>query len=99
MIILDWLNDLDFGKYVVLVIFLFFGVIEIFGGYYKGIKRIWDDWIMEFLSFFLLSINSYIVFFGIIYFGKIVFLDVYNSWVGLSWWIVVFLYVLVDDLV
>ena len=98
MVISDWLNDPDSGKHVVLVTLLFFGAIETFGGHYKGTKRTRDDWIMEFLSFFLLSINSYIVLFGIIYLGKTVFPDAYNSWAGLSWWIAFPLYVLVDDL-
>ena len=94
----EWLNDPNTGKYVVFITLITFGAIEIFGGHYKGTKRTKDDWIMEFLSLFLLTLNSYIVLFGILYLGNILFPTSTNSLADLSLWLAVPLYMLVDDL-
>ena len=94
----QWLNDPNTGKYVVLITLVFFGGLETFLGHYKNTQRTKDDWVMEFLSFILLSINSFIVLFGIVYLGKLLFPSAFNSLSHLSLWISVPLYLLVDDL-
>ena len=52
---------------------------------------------MEFLSFFLLSINSLSVLYGIIFLGKMIFPNAFNSMFELSLWMAVPLYMLIDD--
>ncbi|MEO1261614.1 MAG: sterol desaturase family protein [Bacteroidota bacterium] len=94
----EWINNPNTGKYAVLITLVTFGAIEIFAGHYKGTKRSKHDWIMEFLSFILLSINSFVVLFGIIFIGKTVFPNAFNSLADLSLWIALPLYMLVDDL-
>jgi sterol desaturase/sphingolipid hydroxylase (fatty acid hydroxylase superfamily)/CDGSH-type Zn-finger protein len=94
----EWLNDPASGKYAVLITLLVFGAIEFFAGHYKGTKRTKDDWIMEFLGFFLLSLNSFVVLFGIIYLGKQFLPDAYNSLSTLTLWLAVPLYMFVDDI-
>lgn len=94
----EWLNDPNTGKYVVFITLIFFGGIEVFGGHYKGTKRTKDDWIMEFLGFFLLSLNSFIVLFGITYLAKQFLPDAFNSLSDLTLWLAVPLYMFVDDL-
>ncbi|MGB0930474.1 MAG: sterol desaturase family protein, partial [Chitinophagales bacterium] len=95
---LEWLNDPNTGKYAVLVTLLFFGGIETFGGHFKGTKRTKDDWIIEFLGFFLVSFASFVGLFGILYFGKMILPDAHNSLANLSLWLAIPLYMFVDDI-
>jgi len=96
--IYEWLNDPNAGKYVVFVTLAFFGAIEVFSGHYKDTKRTRDDWIMEFFTLFLLTVNSYIVLFGIIYLGQLLFPNMENSLADMSLWLAIPLYMFVDDL-
>lgn len=93
----EWFNDPSTGKYAVLITLVFFGSLETFLGHYKDTSRSKDDWVMEFLSFVLLTINSLVVLFGLIYLGQKIFPDAYNALSDLSWWIAIPLYMLVDD--
>ena len=95
--IMEWLNDPNSGKYFVLGSLIFFGGLETFLGHYKGTERTKDDWLMEFLGFVLLSVNSFIALFGIIYLGQLLFPDAYYSLADLSLWLALPLYMLVDD--
>lgn len=95
--IATYLNDPSTGKYAVLITLVFFGGIEFFLGHYKETKRTKNDWILEPLSFVVLSINSIAVLFGIIYLGQILFPSAYNSLSDLTLWIALPIYFLVDD--
>lgn len=93
----EWLNDPQTKTYAVLITLLFFGALEIFLGHYKGTKRTKDDWIMEFLSFFLLAINTSIVLFSVLFIGQSFFPTAYDSLSSLSLWLAIPLYMFVDD--
>lgn len=95
---LEWLNDPNAGKYVVFFTLVAFGALETFLGHYKETRRSKDDWIMEFLSFFLLTINSFVVLFGVLFIAEWLFPDAQYSLASLSLWLAVPLYMLVDDL-
>ena len=94
----EWLNDPNTGKYAVLLTIIFFGALELILGHYNDTRRSKDDWIMEFMSFVLLSVSSFIVLFGILYIGQLILPGTYNSLSDLSLWIAVPVYMLVDDL-
>lgn len=96
--IFEWLNDPATGKYAVFITLIFFGGLETFLGHYKDTKRTKDDWAMEFLSFILVSVNSIIVLYGLIYIGQLLLPSAYYSLSSLSLWIAVPLYMFVDDL-
>lgn len=95
--ILEWLNNPNTGKYVVFLTLAFFGAIEIFAGHYKNTRRTKDDWVVEIFSLFLLTFNSFIILFGVIFLGKTLFPALFNSLADLSLWLAVPLYMLVDD--
>ena len=96
--IYEWLNDPNTGKYAVFITLAIFGGLEYFLGHYKNTQRRKDDWIIEILPLFLLTLNSFIVLFGLIYLGNLFFPEGYNSLAHLSLWITLPLYLLVDDL-
>lgn len=95
--ILEWLNDPNTGKYAVFVSIVFFGGLEFILGHYQDTNRTKNDWFVEALGLILLTINSFIVLFGIIYLGNLFFPDAYYSLADLSLWLAVPLYMLVDD--
>ena len=93
----ELINNPNTGKYVVLLTILFFGGIEVFAGHIKNSNRTKDDWMAEIGGFFLVSVASAIGLFGISYLGEKILPDAYYSMAGLSLWMAVPLYMLVDD--
>lgn len=94
----DLINNPSTGKYAVLITLIFFGAIETLGGHYNNTTRSKNDWIVEFMSFFLVSICSFIGLFGVIYLGKLFFPQAHFSLANMSLWLAIPLYMIVDDL-
>ena len=96
---MNWelLNDPNTGKQFVLASIIFFAAIETFGGHYKDTKRTRNDWILEVMSFLLLSIASFIVLYGIIYLGNLFLPNAFNSLSHWSLWLALPFYMLIDD--
>ncbi len=95
---MEFLNNPDAGKYIVLVTLVFFGGLETLLGHYSDTQRTKDDWAVEFLGFFLLSLNSFIVLFGVHALLNIVAPDAFFNLSELTLWLAVPLYMLVDDI-
>lgn len=93
----ELLNDPNTGKYFVFFSIVFFAAIETFAGHYKDTQRKANDWTLEGVSFILLTINSFIVLFGIIALGEYFFPEASNSLSHWSLLIALPFYMLVDD--
>ncbi len=94
----ELLNDPNTGKYAVFASIIFFGSLEYILGHYKNTRRTKHDYLVEFLGLVLLTINSFVVLFGIIYLGQTFFPEASNSLSTLSLWLALPLYMLVDDI-
>ena len=90
----ELLNDPNTGKYAVFGSIVFFGGLEYILGHYKNTRRTKHDYLVEFLGLVLLTINSFVVLFGIIYLGQTFFPEAYNSFSELSlWWALPLLFI------
>ncbi|MEP6903023.1 MAG: sterol desaturase family protein [Actinomycetota bacterium] len=88
----------NFEVYAVLGIVAFFGLIETLAGYLYRTKRTADDWIQEAGGFFVLAvIIKPVVVFMAFKFGEFLIPSFQNQFAGLSLWIVLPAFLLIDD--
>lgn len=85
--------------YLVMGILLFFGAIEAISGLYHDSQRRKDDWWLEIVSFVALSalIKPGIAL-AVVGIGSAFFAEYQNAYVGMSLWIGLPLYLIIDDI-
>lgn len=89
----------DLNQYLVIGILVVFGLLEVLTGHLKKTQRNIGDWIQEAGSFFVLTvIIKPMIVVIVLLIGKTFFVGFHNIWCAVNFWILLPVYLLVDDI-